>query len=104
MVDAADRKMDDAGEYLLGAVVRMLAPADIAQRAGGQAQPQPPGIVALEQRRDPIVQQLTGIAEAAVELGQFLAGGDQGIARLLLGRELVEDMSLAQAVSGEKDS
>ena len=54
MLDAADRQAQDAGEGLLGAVVRMIAPGDVAEQAGGHGAADAPR--ALRRRKSGRVQ------------------------------------------------
>ena len=53
VLDAADRQAQDAPEGLLGPVVRMVAPSDVAQQADRQAHPGLGLALAGEERRGP---------------------------------------------------
>ena len=68
---AVERDFDAA----FGAELRIGAPADIGELAGGVAQPRGGGRVAVEQRREPAVEQVAMFGKAARPM-PFLARRD----------------------------
>ena len=72
-----DRHVDRA----LGTKIGVGIPGDVGEQAGGKPQPRRAGAVVGEQRRDPLVERRTMIAEATEPLADFERAGKQRILR-----------------------
>ena len=102
MAEAGEGKTQHPVESLDGAVVRVLAPADVGEMAGDAAQPAAPGAAAFEQRGGPVEQRLAGGAEPGFAGGQLDGGGERRVGAALAVGELRIEETLAQALGGKR--
>src|SRR5215468_11100786 len=100
MLEAADGQAQDAIEGLLGAIVRMIAPSDVAQQADRMAQPVLRRPFTGKERPGPFLQRIAHGAEAPLRIRLVPGGGKQRILAAQRRRKLAEDIALAQAEGG----
>lgn len=97
MVDPDEGGMGDQVQALLAAILGMDAPADIGKQAGRMAKPlfllRLVETDRLESLPGPRAQFRRVARRARAEQRQFLAGDDQRVERLFLGRQQVVEVS-----------
>ena len=103
VVDRNQRKMQDPPQRLNGAEIRMLAPGQVREVAGRQAQAVLLGVLVVEQRPAPTHQRLAEAAEATLPLGDLSRRRQQGVLAARLFRQLVEEVAFAQTEGRERD-
>ena len=105
MIDADEAGMGDDVERLLAAIVRMRAPADVGEQAGGVAQPLLLGALVDAGRRHERVgpgdQLLAVLRRARAQQIELVRRGDQRVLLALVGVEQRIEQALAHAERGE---
>src|SRR6185312_16890731 len=103
VIDAGHRHVEHAAQRLLGAIVGMLMPRDVAEQRRGAAEAALLLVLIGEERRGPGEQLVAVGAEAAVQRGRIGAAGDERVGTLLVAAEQAVEMPLAQAEGGEDE-
>src|SRR6266478_845731 len=99
--DAGERHRQAPGESLLGAIVGVLAPGDVAEPADGPMKPPRRLREIGEQRRRPFLQSTALEAEAALAPADLHTGCNQWIRHSFSGRNKTVRVAFAQSEGGE---